>query len=130
MCELFTINSLCYAREDIDNEDCTGVGSTYFCCGKVSICRNGRSIIGYILNESILFWSVHLTIDEIVTVRKVKYNNDLKSYKYLVDREGSNEMRVEDYDPVRIKLYSSGKFRFILNRVLVNNNNKLIIHRK
>ena len=127
MCELFTINGLCYAREDIDNEDCIGIGSTYFCCGKVSICRNGRSIIAYILNESTLFWIVHLTTDEIVTVPKKKYNHELKYYKYLV---GTNEMRVEDYDPIRIKLHSSGKVTFILNRVLVDNNNKLIIHRK
>ena len=44
-----------------------------------------------------------------MSVRKVKYDNELNSYKYLVDGEGSNEMRVEDYDPVRIKLYSSWK---------------------
>ena len=58
---------------------------------------------------------------------KKKYNHELKYYKYLV---GTNEMRVEDYDPIRIKLHSSGKVTFILNRVLVDNNNKLIIHRK
>ena len=123
---------MCCARGDIDidNKDYTGVGSTYFCCGKVIICRNGRSIIGYILSGSTLFWRVHLTTDEIVTVRKVKYNNELNSYKYSVDDEEGNEMRVEDYDPVRIKLYSSEKVIFILNRVLVDNNNKLIIRRK
>ena len=105
MCELFTINSLCCASGDIDNEDCTGVGSSYFCCGKVSICRKGRSIVGYIISESRLFWKVHLITNEIVSVRKVKYDDELNCYKYLVDGEGSNEMRVEDYDPVRIKLY-------------------------
>ena len=105
MCELFTINGLCCASGDIDNEDCTGVGSSYFCCGKVSICRKGRSIVGYIISESRLFWKVHLITNEIVSVRKVKYDDELNCYKYLVDGEGSNEMRVEDYDPVRIKLY-------------------------
>ena len=107
MCELFSINALCCTSGDIDNNDCTGVGDTYFTCGKVNICRNGKLVIGYVLEESSLLWNVQLITREVVSVRQ--YNNKLNAYNYSVNSKLSNEMIVEDFDPVWIKIYKIGK---------------------
>ena len=80
------------------------------------------------LETSRLFWKVQLTTDEVVSVHKVQYDNELNANNYLVNSKASNQMTVEDFDPVRIKLYKLEKTAFILNRVFVDNKNKLIIH--
>lgn len=131
MCELFTLNKLCCVTKDVDNAEGTDVGSTYFCCGKVCIMRDGKELVGYILSESRLFWKVKLETNDMVLIRKVNFvtGKNTGSYFYETD-DKRNRMRVTEYNPIRIKIYESGKITMILNRCLVDSDGNLIIHRR
>lgn len=60
---------------------------------------------------------------------KVKFDKEELKYTFPID-EGDNKMKVLAYEPIRIKIYQSGKMVYISNRVDIDNNDHLLIHQK
>ena len=111
--EIFSLAGLC-GMEFLN----VSTNHLHFCCGKVNVKRNGRNILGYVLEESARLWTVQLRNNEIVKLRKTRYTNG----KYIY-----GELGITCYWPVRFLLRSSGDCKFTLNRVAVDKSTGKII---
>ena len=60
-------------------------GYTLGCCGKVNIYKNGRNIVGYILEETNDKWTVYLEMNKFLTVGRLHYDKEEGKYKYPVN---------------------------------------------
>ena len=86
------------------------------CCAKVNIIKNGRNIIGYILNESRGKWKILLSNNTIIYKSPVKYNFKKKEYIY----NGDGEFVISYYWPIRILVRKQGRgIRITFNRLAI-----------
>ncbi len=68
--KLFNLSGLCATQTK-------SLGVKYSCCGRVSLQRNGKTTIGFILDEVRNKWLVHLCRGKKVMVKKVPFINKM-----------------------------------------------------
>ena len=56
--------------------------NTHTCCGKVNTIKDGKNLIGYILDEVDNKWCVMLANNKMVQLNKVVNCHDIKKYMY------------------------------------------------
>ena len=110
--EIFTVAGLC-GMEFLNVATC----HRHFACGKVSVKRNGRNMVGYVLEESRRLWTVLLWNNEKVKLRRPMYRDGV----YLYANCGRDDRLVITYFwPVRFMIRCSGECKFTLNRVAID----------
>ena len=45
-------------------------GNRHFCCGKVSLTKNGWQIVGYIIHETVKTWEILLANNALIKLRR------------------------------------------------------------
>ena len=116
MMEIFTINSLCASN-------CEWKGLCYSYSSKVSIERNGRESIGYVMEEDDDNWFVAVQIEtERMCVPKGRY--DSTNMKYVYPYVPHGKYKVKQYWPIRL-LIRKQKFVYIANVLVTNKDDEL-----
>ena len=116
MAEIFTINSLCASN-------CEWKGLCYSYGSKVSIERNGREAIGYVMEEDDDSWFVAVRIEtERICVPKVRYNS--QDMQYYFPYVPCGKYKVKQYWPIRLMIRKQ-KFVYIANVLVTNRDDGL-----
>ena len=115
--KLFTLNSFTSICE-------TSNSKVYSCAGKVSVRKNGRELLGYILSESGNSIKVVLANNTTVELErpKLRYSENTNKFSYIFPFAPVRRYRIIEYNPIRIIVKADGTVRYILNRYSYNIN--------
>ena len=115
--KLFSLNSFTSVCETLN-------GKVYSCAGKVSVIKNGREMLGYILSES--GNSIKVVLANNTTVEldrpKFRYSENTNKFQYIFPSAPARRYRIIEYNPIRIIVKADGTVRYILNRYSHNIN--------
>ena len=109
MRELFTLEQLSIVEYSTSN------GGIQFACGKIiTQIDDGRSLVGFILEENESTWTVKMENNEVKNVERLFFDYDTKKYQYNVRR---GIRCITEYWPVRFSFNKNGYMTFTLNSV-------------
>ena len=97
------------------------------CAGKVSILHNCKISTGFIVKESSKFWTVKLTTNEVIVLKRLKYNDEYGGYIYD-NYKHPNDWKITCYWPIcmKFKMYSQHNWQFLISRIALRNN-KIVV---
>lgn len=124
--EIFTLEGLCAIKKEVYSSNDGGV-LTYACCGKVNLKdHRGNSVTGYVVMETASHWTIQIDLNTFLNVKRVFFDIEVGSYIYDKNPATSGEYIVTEYNPCRFKILASGKLYYLINRILLDNNDKLV----
>ena len=90
-------------------------------CGKINIMRNGKNILGYILEETKMIWKIILKNDQLIWLDAPKYCKI--NHRYIFKQKKG--MIITMYWPIRILIrQNGGGCKITLNRVAYTYNKR------
>ena len=98
------------------------------CCGKVNLKMiDGRNLLGYILDEDNVSWTILLASNEVITTSKLQYCKTRRRYNYDNSNDSTVRYRITMYWPVRFLVNRiSGNCKITLNRLAYKHNHEII----
>ena len=89
----------------------------YFCCGKVNLVKNGRSIIGYIMDEDQNYLCIKVPgiAGNMIKCNRPKYNANDGQYIYNTEALSNNHFCISEMWPLKLKISDNGKAAIIMS---------------